>query len=278
MTWFKVDDRLAFHPKVLAAGDAAVGGWVRLCAHASGMERDGFLTTPEILCVISRRTLSKLLQVRLLDEAEGGYQIHDYLEYNPSAASLRHEREKTAARVAEWRSRNGVTNGVGNSSGNGVGNTAPVPTRPVPTRKENKDTEGATPLPASAGVSVPKVERFAAEVREVYEHWLAERLLTDPKARSPKLDRKRADAVRRQLASGTTIADLKRAVTGCLRSKFHVDGGHTDLTLICRDDSHVERFIHHLAKMEAIDREEANVTRKRDEGGQAFDWRKAAGQ
>ena len=29
MAWFKVDDKLAFHPKVLTAGNTAIGLWVR---------------------------------------------------------------------------------------------------------------------------------------------------------------------------------------------------------------------------------------------------------
>ena len=30
---------------------------------------------------------------------------------------------------------------------------------------------------------------------------------------------------------------------GCLGSEFHVEGGHTDLELICRDEKHVDRFM-----------------------------------
>ena len=53
----------------------------------------------------------------------GGYQIHDYAEYQPSREKVVAERKKTAERVNRWRERNGVTNGVGN----GVGTPAPVP-------------------------------------------------------------------------------------------------------------------------------------------------------
>ena len=30
---------------------------------------------------------------------------------------------------------------------------------------------------------------------------------------------------------------------GCLGSGFHVEGGHLDLKLICRDEEHVDRFM-----------------------------------
>jgi len=44
MPWFKVDDTLAFHAKVVAAGNAAMGLWVRAGAHSMQQLTDGFIT------------------------------------------------------------------------------------------------------------------------------------------------------------------------------------------------------------------------------------------
>ena len=125
-------------------------------------------------------------------------------------------------------------------------------------------------------MSVPKVERFAAEVREVYEHWISERQRLIPGSGAPKLDTKRKTKVRNRLVDGRTVADLKRAVTGMLRTGFNVDGGFTDLELACRDDAHVEQFLAKLAGYEVIDRETLRGISRQQESEPAFDWRKEA--
>ena len=43
MPWFKVDDNLAFHHKVVAAGNAAMGLWVRAGAMCAQQLTDGFV-------------------------------------------------------------------------------------------------------------------------------------------------------------------------------------------------------------------------------------------
>ena len=44
MSWSKLDDRYAFHRKVLAAGNEAVGAMHRMIAYASGEGTDGLVT------------------------------------------------------------------------------------------------------------------------------------------------------------------------------------------------------------------------------------------
>jgi len=83
----------------------------------------------------------------------------------------------------------------------------------------------------------------AQSVAEVLEHWASKLYPT----RKPKFDRNRKGKVRARLAEGWSVEDLKRAVDGCASSKWHVDGGHKDIELICRDTPHVERFIALLA-------------------------------
>lgn len=48
--------------------------------------------------------------------------------------------------------------------------------------------------------------------------------------------------VRARLREGYTTVELIEAIHGCASSDFHRTNGHTDLTLICRDASHVDRF------------------------------------
>jgi hypothetical protein len=57
------------------------------------------------------------------------------------------------------------------------------------------------------------------------------------------LDAKRSRALRARIKEGRTDAEFTRAFRGCLESGFHVDAGHTDLELICRDAPHFDRFL-----------------------------------
>lgn len=49
--------------------------------------------------------------------------------------------------------------------------------------------------------------------------------------------------IKARLAEGYTVAELERAIDGVLASEYHLRGGYTDIELICRDQSHVDRYI-----------------------------------
>jgi len=101
MTWFKVDDNLCFHPKVLAAGNGAMGGWIRLGAHCSQHETDGFATALVVNAIFSVADLAAIMSTGMLVALpDGRYEMHDYLKYNPSKAEL-------AAKRAHWAERRG---------------------------------------------------------------------------------------------------------------------------------------------------------------------------
>ena len=52
-----------------------------------------------------------MLEIGLWEEVEGGYQIHDYLEYQPSAAQIQQGRRSNSQRQERFRaSRNAVIN------------------------------------------------------------------------------------------------------------------------------------------------------------------------
>lgn len=86
MTWFKVDDKLAFHPKVLAAGNTAMGLWVRAGAWASDQLTDGHIPG-EVAALLSQsrsRDAAKLVQSGLwIAERNGGFTFHDWTDLNP---------------------------------------------------------------------------------------------------------------------------------------------------------------------------------------------------
>ena len=101
MSWVKLDDQFTDHPKLAAVGPVA--GWVYvsgLC-YAARYLTDGFV--PETIALrfagSSPEILANLVECSLLDRVNGGYQIHDFLDYNPPASKVKAEREAAKARM-----------------------------------------------------------------------------------------------------------------------------------------------------------------------------------
>lgn len=114
MAWFALDDGFDTHPKVRKAGNAAVGLFVRLGVHATKHLTEGHLDGDIVRAYGTAATIRKLTTVGMLHEhahtcprcpqpAEGGYYIHDYLDYNKSREQIEAARE--AARKRQQRGR-----------------------------------------------------------------------------------------------------------------------------------------------------------------------------
>lgn len=107
--WAKVDDRLFMHPKVLAAGVAAMGLWVVSMSYAACYGTDGnvpskaiealasnlaskelasasFATVASELATPSKATelAERLVEAGLWERTEQGYRFHDWGQYNPT--------------------------------------------------------------------------------------------------------------------------------------------------------------------------------------------------
>lgn len=100
-----LDDQIALHRKVVRAGNAAFGAWVRMLAHSRAQLTDGVLLDEIARIYATKREIEKLLEVGLLERVEGGVRIHDFHEHNPTAAQVKAKREADAARKAASRSR-----------------------------------------------------------------------------------------------------------------------------------------------------------------------------
>lgn len=102
MTWFKIDDNFFMHPKVIAAGNSAIGLFVRAGAWSSNHLTDGYIPTPVAAMLGTEQDAHDLVDVDLWIAVEGGYRIPDFLDYNPSAESVKAEqaRRSEAGKVA----------------------------------------------------------------------------------------------------------------------------------------------------------------------------------
>lgn len=109
MPWFRLDDSFHSHPKVLKAGNEAVGLYVRCGTYASDHTTDGFVDRPIVLLYGTEALAARLVDAGLWHRTRGGWNIHDYLDYNPSREAVEKERKDKAERQRRWREKQHVT-------------------------------------------------------------------------------------------------------------------------------------------------------------------------
>lgn len=107
MAWGRMDDGMADHPKIVAAGNAAVGAWTRLTSWSNRYATDGLLPAAIVRQYASRAELSRLRapgpsgapMVHGPNERcrcvpgegtvpAGWYAVHDFDQYNERAIEL----------------------------------------------------------------------------------------------------------------------------------------------------------------------------------------------
>ncbi|MFC9440596.1 hypothetical protein [Nocardia sp. NPDC057030] len=96
MPWFQVDDQLGFHPKAVAAGNAAMGLWVRAGSWSMQQLTEGFVPAAIVRGLGSAAQAKKLVEAGLWTVAEGGYRFHDWGERQMSKAEIEDRRRKRA--------------------------------------------------------------------------------------------------------------------------------------------------------------------------------------
>lgn len=125
MSWQKFSDRARESRKVRrASSDAivlwwAIGNWC--CEHKT----DGFIAKDEVEDAwrpIGRRfpysaALQNALQVGLLTDHGDHYEVHDFLEFNPSKEQDDERKQRDAKRAAAYRARQKTLNTLGTKSG-----------------------------------------------------------------------------------------------------------------------------------------------------------------
>jgi len=109
LSWVRVDSALASNHKVLAllaekGGDHALCVYIFALGHVARQGLDGFI--PEIALGLihgKKRDADLLIQVSMWRTVQGGFEINDYAEYQPSGADTkaRSDKARTAA-AARW--------------------------------------------------------------------------------------------------------------------------------------------------------------------------------
>jgi hypothetical protein len=113
MAWVKLDDHFVDHPKVLAAGPLAGFLYVAGLCYANRFLTDGFIPLEQVTRLLpknghgSAQLSDRLCKAGLWQSATrndvSGFQIHDFLKYQPSKRRVLRDRKHTAKRQAKWR-------------------------------------------------------------------------------------------------------------------------------------------------------------------------------
>lgn len=157
--WFKVDDQLAFNAKVVAAGNEAMGLWVRAGSWSAAQLTNGFV--PEHMAIAMANGMASamangmakpcgadaLVMAGLWDEVDGGYQFHDWAEFQPSAEAEKEKRKNRSlagqkGAAARW---HGKTDGKRHGNSHSKSHGKPManecdrnaPSRPDPSSTPN---------------------------------------------------------------------------------------------------------------------------------------------
>lgn len=114
MPWFKIDDGFHCNAKIMEAGTPAVGLYVRCGSWAAQQASDGRIPKSIARSYGTARMIKALVEAGLWHQAGHdcdscpevdvkSYQIHDYLEYNPSRVAIQNERNSKTVRQQRWR-------------------------------------------------------------------------------------------------------------------------------------------------------------------------------
>lgn len=93
-----------------------------------------------------------------------------------------------------------------------------------------------------------KKENIKKDICEIFEFWKT----TFSKNEKTILSDKRARKIQTRLVDGYQVEDIKHAILNCSKSDYHVQGGYTDIELICREPEKLDRFINMFPKEQEI--------------------------
>lgn len=103
-TFVRLDEGYDEHQKVLPLSDAAFRAHVEaICWSGRNRRQNGFITTALARKKWRSKVIAELVDSRLFDETEGGYRLHDFLDFNRSADE-----------VAAFRDARGIAGTLGN--------------------------------------------------------------------------------------------------------------------------------------------------------------------
>jgi len=109
MSWARLDDKFHGNPKVMAAGLPALGLYALGLSYSADQLTDGQVPRKLVTGWPGWSAAARqLVEVGLWETTEGGWQVHDYCDWNPSRDQVLRDRRSGSKRKQKARD-NGVT-------------------------------------------------------------------------------------------------------------------------------------------------------------------------
>lgn len=174
MPWFKVDDQLHSHPKVVAlcdtaAGRTALGLWVRAGSYCGAHPAQSGHVQPALMRSwgFDQRHAKALVSVGLWHITDEGWRFHDWHEFQPEPGKDAKQKEQSARRSRDYRDRKRDGHDSVTRDSQGSTDHARASTRPVPTRPEELED----PIPVEAVAAVYREVTNNSDVSEDSSAW-----------------------------------------------------------------------------------------------------------
>ena len=237
MPWVKLDDQFPFNRKAIIAGKDGRALYITALCWTSGQLTDGIIDDAAVpmLAAVSgiddaQGTAAHLVATGLWERISGGYEIHDYHDYNPSSSDVRAMREARAeagrrggqASAASKSQANGQANAEANGQANAEQKSTPSPSpspfpvripSPVPVAAAAAREGGYAKVLSDHGI-ILNGQVQADQWRDVAEEAgpeLFQKAVTEAARASPRLPTVKyvAAIVKRCLAEGTQPGDRR---------------------------------------------------------------------
>lgn len=152
MSWARFDDRAPHHRKVKRLSDSAFRLWFTSICHCAEYLTNGRIDAADVADMPKAPTgkklaaaIAELVEAGCWDEVEGGWEVHDYLDWNPTADEVKAKREARA----EAGRRGGQSSGRSRSKNEAIASTEAK-------QPESKTESKTNPVPVPVPVPEPK--------------------------------------------------------------------------------------------------------------------------
>lgn len=158
MAWVKLDDGFPEHPIIDGLSDAAFRLHVAGLCFCSRQLTDGLIPAATVVRLVPKhqpKAVTELVEAGRWLPVDGGYQLHDYLKYQPSREQVEARREKARERMNFARTSQEVRANSERSSDS----VRITPARPVPTPISKNSTGSSNARPPEPSLQVPSLEQ-----------------------------------------------------------------------------------------------------------------------
>lgn len=168
MSWLKIDDKFARHPKVLPLSSHAFRLHVVALCHCAEMLTDGQITERDVRLLMPvagiptwKKYVNELISAGLWTVGSHGWSINDYLAYNPSSVQVKERRERHAAQQKAYR------RSVSRAESRAQARETAVPVPRTRTRYYNEEPTTFVPKDVTSEVDAGQVIDFSAVLKDV---------------------------------------------------------------------------------------------------------------